>query len=171
MFFFVDLDYFPNLEVTLNRPTCSNQEKCTHLNDEAHMRVYFHQLPCRYGSLCRTIDDPVHTQAYTHPGFCDEGGLCMDMSESHLFRYRHVPLCADGLSCPLRLKCVTEHCRTRRHCKPNCQLGSFCFNIHNIEHTENENHSFKSACPHTPYMCHMFDYSSSLEKECSATLY
>lgn len=146
--------------MTLNRPTCSNQEKCTHLNDEAHMRVYFHQLPCRYGSLCRTIDDPVHTQAYTHPGFCDEGGLCMDMSESHLFRYRHVPLCADGLSCPLRLKCVTEHCRTRRHCKPNCQLGSFCFNIHNIEHTENENHSFKSACPHTPYMCHMFDYLS-----------
>ena len=158
--FFLYLDCFPDIAVTMNRPTCQKQDRCEHLKDEAHTRVYFHILPCRYGSLCRMIDDAGHAYAFTHPDFCDEGGLCTDMSESHLFKYRHVPLCEKGLGCTLYLKRDGVHCRATRHCKPNCQLGSYCFNFHNIEHIESENHFFKPPCPYTPYMCHFYDYLS-----------
>ena len=142
------------------RPTCPQQEKCGQLNDEAHTHVYFHRLPCRYGSLCRMVDEDSHSQSYIHPEFCHEGGLCTDMNESHLAKYRHVPLCPRGLKCPLHLKHDSVHCDLTRHCKPNCELGLFCHHIHNVEHMENENHSFKPPCPYTPYMCHFYDHIS-----------
>lgn len=143
-----------------SRPACPKWEKCDQLNDDAHKHVYFHRLACRYGSLCRMIDEESHSQTYTHPEFCTDRGLCTDMNESHLLKYRHVPLCTKGLNCPLLLKHDSAHCDLMRHCKPNCELGSFCFNIHNIEHMENENHPFKPPCPFTPYMCHFDDHLS-----------
>ncbi|CAF3945455.1 unnamed protein product, partial [Rotaria sp. Silwood1] len=160
---------FPNMDSTIYRPTCSKHDSCDQLNDETHMRVFFHRLPCKYDSQCEHIDDKEHCKTYSHPGFCIEKGYCKDMSELHLLKYRHVPLCNDGLSCSLLIKNDNSHCTTYRHSKNNCEFGLYCINFHNHEHIEDKNHPFNPSCPFTPYMCEFYDkFLENLDKNNSS---
>ena len=94
---------------------------------------------------------------YTHPNFCSRQGDCNDMSETHLVNFRHVPMCKDGLHCPAFFKGDQAHRLAYRHCKNKCKLRSYCPDIHNHQHIEEENHPFKPPCPYTPYMCRYYE--------------
>ena len=148
-------------------PMCPYQDStssCNEITDQVHLFTFIHHAKCKYGGECDN-KDPKHLTEYEHPQFCKDSGHCENISQQHLIDNRHVPLCRDGLNCTKLLKRDCEHCNCYRHCKTICPYDNCCVHFHDKLHIENTRHTFRTACPFTPYNCSIYvDFIQSEKK-------
>ena len=159
----------PQHRTTYSHPgLCPVYETCTRskaTGDVVHASSFIHRSPCSYGGSCREIRDPVHQRKFDHPELCSVGGHCRDMDKTHLTKYSHVPLCRDGLQCPLNARYDAKHCHDFRHCQHGCPHADHCADFHDPTHVANLAHPFPPPCPLTPYACRL--HQDHLQKKTS----
>ncbi|CAF3924311.1 unnamed protein product, partial [Rotaria sp. Silwood1] len=153
-----DLDDAQHGKSYSHPPLCPQYGSCNKmLNDEVHKNSFIHCSQCHHGGKCKQTGDEKHLRQYGHPGFCSQAGDCKDMSEGHLIKYRHLPLCKDGpIKCLWFRKDDRNHCSSYRHCMLDCSFGGNCVNFHNEEHIKCQSHPFKQPCPMTPFACQYY---------------
>ncbi|CAF0757815.1 unnamed protein product [Adineta steineri] len=139
-------------------PRCSLQStssECDQINDEVHMATFMHTRKCDKGGVCDN-EDAAHWNDCYHPDFCKNKSHCIDYTSEHLFSYRHLPACPDGMDCSKYLNHDDDHKKAFRHFKSICPDDNCCSKFYDETHTKKTIHSFREPCPFTPYICAMY---------------
>lgn len=135
-------------------PECENGRDCINV-DATHRLLRLH-FDCQFGALCPEWQDADHASKYNHPLACRNSFACQDMTEIHLNKFCHFPLCPDGLQCSKKGYDI-NHTRSYRHtllpCRINGFSNNFCSQWYNPEHRRKFSHSFMEPCNLLPFMC------------------
>lgn len=139
-------------------PKCPFQSaisSCEQMDDDVHISTFSHTTKCELGGEC-TNQDLEHLNDYDHPGFCKDAHRCNIIVSGHLREFRHLPICPDGTGCLKYLESKEDHVKMYRHCRSICPEDNCCNKFSDPTHMKIASHSFRKACPLTPYNCLLY---------------